>query len=134
MKRILVFVVLIFTLLSSGMFHVVLHVCTSSEQIEKETKSCCHANTNLPKCCEAVNKNTVEPSFCCSNIQFYYFTPKFNDGFKKKLNIPQQHFLQIHYKQVGTIILPIVYNQKTSSNFRYPPPDIVLEKNCVWII
>ncbi len=134
MKRILVFVVLIFTMLSSGMFHIVLHVCTSSEREEIETNTCCQSKSKLPKCCKAENKIEVEPSFCCSNIQFYYITPKFNDGFKKILNIPLQPYIELLDQNQNFSFNQNIQYKQISDNHQYPPPNPFQEKICVWII
>lgn len=137
MKRFLVFIVLIFTLLSSGLFHTVFHVCTS-ETIEKQSPmQCCHPGKEMPKCCKSENKIDVEPAFCCENIPFYYFTPKFNDGSKKKLSIPVQP-VQTLMNNLSSFI-SVIHNSNANVHVRtieYPPPSSspILEKNCVWII
>ncbi len=137
MKRFLVFIVLIFTLLSSGMFHTVFHVCTS-ETIEKQSSmQCCQPGKEIPQCCKSENKVDIEPSFCCENIPFYYFTPKFNDGSKKKISIPVQPFkILLNCASKFTLEIQRFNTIEQVQIKEYPPPSSfpILEKNCVWII
>ena len=135
MKRILLIITILFTVLSSGMMNIAFHVCTSPEMMQP-VKSCCKPLKNIPKCCSAENKLEVEPSVCCSNIQVYYITPKFSEASKKKITIP------IPTSVLLPFFLPSLAsnsNSNTEVNFSKKPPDLTpnhpyCELNCVWII
>jgi len=119
------------------MFHLVFHVCTSETSLSPESMQCCHPKSEVPKCCQSENKIDIEPSFCCENIQWYYFTPKFNDGFKKQINIPVQPsiILGIHHNVES--LKSICSTDLSSFNKTQHPPPIqspILEEICVWII
>ncbi len=135
MKRILLIITILFTVLSSGMMNIAFHVCTSTEKMQP-VKSCCNPHENIPKCCSAKDKLEVEPSVCCTNIQVYYITPKYFEGSKKKLTIPM----------AKSVLMPIFLetlalnnNAGTEVYFNQKPPNSPLnhpycELNCVWII
>jgi len=135
MKRILLIITILFTVLSSGMMNIAFHVCNSPEMMQP-VKSCCKPHKNIPKCCSAENKLEVEPSVCCSNIQVYYITPKFSEGSKKKLTIPVATSVLLPFISQS---LALSNKTNTEFNFNQKPPDPPLnhpycEINCVWII
>ena len=119
------------------MFRLVFHVCTSESNRQQEKMQCCHPKSEVPKCCQSDNKSDVEPAFCCDNIQFYYFTPKYNDGFKKQLNIPTQSFVILEdHKNYHSLNQLAQTNLFAEHKSHHPPPlhSPNLEKICVWII
>jgi len=138
MKRILLCLTIIFTVISSGMMHIVFHVCTS-EPVVKQTieNDCCTNKRNMPKCCESENKIDIEPSFCCENVQWYYFTPKFNEGFNKQLKIPIPHCIQLGNIDLTNnrinVLNPHQLKQIPFQN-RIPPNLPCQEDICVWTI
>jgi len=135
MKRILLIITILFTVLSSGMMNIVFHVCTSPEMMQP-VKSCCKSHKSIPKCCSAENKLEVEPSVCCSNIQIYYITPKFSEGSKKKLSIPIANSVLLPFFSPSLALNSLL---NTEVNLNQKPPDPppnhpYCELNCVWII
>lgn len=135
MKRILLIITILFTVISSGVMNIAFHVCTSPEMMQP-VKSCCKSHYKIPKCCSAENKLEVEPSICCSNIHIYYITPKFSEGSRKKISIPVSQSVLLPY-----ISQSLAFNHLTNTDSKLnqkppdpPPNDSYCETICVWII
>ncbi len=138
MKRILLFLTIIFTVISSGMMHLVFHICTTEPVVHQSIQSdCCSKKSATPKCCESENKTDIEPAFCCENVQWYYFTPKFNEGFKKQLNIPFAHSIQLVNNELSfKFINKLNHIEIKQNQFHnlFPPNLTWNEEICVWNI
>lgn len=138
MRRILLFLTIIFTVISSGMMHIVFHICTSEPVVNQSIHSdCCSKKRTMPKCCESENKTDIEPAFCCENVQLYYFTPKFNEGFNKQLNIPVAHCIQLVNVDLSINVINELNNTKLKQNpfQNLIPPNLPWQNEiCVWTI
>ena len=138
MKRILLFLTIIFTVISSGMMHLVFHVCTTEPIVNQTIKyDCCSKKSAMPRCCESENKTDIEPAFCCENVQWYYFTPKFNEGFNKQLNIPIAHCIQLVNNELSFKFMNELNHIEIKQNqfHNLIPPNLPWnEEICVWTI
>lgn len=138
MKRILLCLTIIFTVISSGMMHIVFHVCTTEPVVSKAVLiDCCSNNSPMPECCEADDIKEIEPAFCCENVQWYYFTPKFNEGFNKQLNVPIAHFIQLGSNDFYFNAFNEPKNTAFNQNLlkKLIPPNLPWQEDiCVWTI
>ena len=131
MKRILLCLTIIFTVISSGMMHIVFHVCTTEPVVSKAVLiDCCSKNSPMPKCCDG-------GPCCCENVQWYYFTPKFNEGFNKQLNVPIANFIQLGSNDLYFIAFNDLKNTAFNQNLlkKLIPPNLPWQEDiCVWTI
>jgi hypothetical protein len=100
-----------FTLLSNGMFDIVVNCCCSNSNIEIVKHSCCdnhkdsHSKGETDKYPFFKTKKKIS---CCEDLNLYYFTPKYFENLnstvhivkKTEFNIQQNRYLPIFQYQI----------------------------------
>lgn len=107
MHKLFAYLLIAVTLLSNGMFDVVVNCCceNESEIVETAKHSCCTAN--YPSKNKQSPLNNHSNLGCCEELNLYYFTPKY---FQFSKTVIQNSGFKIIYHP--RIFLPIIYQNK----------------------
>lgn len=104
-----------FTLMSNGMFDIVVNCCCSNSSVEIEKHSCCDNHKDPHSKGEAEKypySKTKKKISCCEDLNFYYFTPKYFENLNSTVNLVKQTELNIQHNRYSPIFQCQISNRQ----------------------